>query len=305
MTSMNTRTLKFLRHCVAGFFLLVAGLANAAESAAVPSASSAIRTASAATGTQASGMQATAPSDYRLGAGDAIRVIVFQNPDLTLETRVSESGAISYPLLGSVPVGGLSVSAAERLLEERLKEGKFVKLPQVNIQVMQVKGNQVSVLGHVTRPGRYPLETFNTRLLDMVATAGGIVPATGSDVVVLSGVRDGRPFRKEIDTFSMLSDPSEEVGNEVLLPGDTIYVPKAQMFYIYGESQRPGSYRIEKNMTIRQALATGGGPTPRGMEVWVRLDRVGADGKVQRIGSVDLDGPVKPDDVIYVRESLF
>lgn len=300
MTYMKNRILNFLRLCAAGFVLLVAGFANAADPAAVANSASGIQTASAATSTQA-----TAPSDYRLGPGDAIRVIVFQNPDLTLETRVSESGSISYPLIGSVPVGGLSVSAAERLLEERLKEGKFVKLPQVNIQVMQVKGNQVSVLGHVTRPGRYPLETFNTRLLDMVATAGGIVPATGSDVVVLSGVRDGRPFRKEIDTFSMLSDPSSDVGNEVLLPGDTIYVPKAQMFYIYGESQRPGSYRIEKNMTIRQALATGGGPTPRGMEVWVRLDRVGADGKVQRIGSVDLDGPVKPDDVIYVRESLF
>jgi polysaccharide export outer membrane protein len=218
---------------------------------------------------------------------------------------VSESGAISYPLVGSVPIGGLTVSAAERLIEEKLKEGKFVKSPQVNIQVLQVKGNQVSVLGYVTKPGRYPLEAFNTRLLDMVATAGGIVPSTGSDVVVLSGVRNGQPFRREIDTFSMLNEPSSEAGNEVLLPGDTIYVPKAQVYYIYGESQRPGSYRIEKNMTIRQALAMGGGPTPRGMEFWVRLDRVGTDGKVERIGSISLDEPVKPDDVIYVRESLF
>jgi polysaccharide export outer membrane protein len=244
-------------------------------------------------------------NDYRLGIGDAIRVLVFQNPELTLETRVSESGAISYPLVGSVPIGGLTVSAAERLIEEKLKEGKFVKSPQVNIQVLQVKGNQVSVLGYVTKPGRYPLEAFNTRLLDMVATAGGIVPSTGSDVVVLSGVRNGQPFRREIDTFSMLNEPSSEAGNEVLLPGDTIYVPKAQVYYIYGESQRPGSYRIEKNMTIRQALAMGGGPTPRGMEFWVRLDRVGTDGKVERIGSISLDEPVKPDDVIYVRESLF
>ena len=302
---MNNRLLNFFGLCAACFLLLASGLARAAEPAATSNPTHAPSMASAASAAQTGTPAAATSGDYRLGAGDAIRVIVFQNPDLTLETRVSESGAISYPLLGSVPIGGLSVSAAERLLEERLKEGKFVKLPQVNIQILQVKGNQISVLGHVTRPGRYPLETFNTRLLDMVATAGGIVPATGSDVVVLSGVRDGRPFRKEIDTFSMLSDPSADIGNEVLLPGDTIYVPKAQMFYIYGESQRPGSYRIEKNMTIRQALATGGGPTPRGMEVWVRLDRVGADGKVERIGSVDLDGPVKPDDVIYVRESLF
>lgn len=244
-------------------------------------------------------------NDYRLGIGDTIRVIVFQNPELTLETRVSESGAITYPLVGSVAVGGLTVNAAERLIEGKLKDGKYVKAPQVNIQVLQVKGNQISVLGYVTKPGRYPLETFNTRLLDMIATAGGIVPATGSDVVVLSGIREGRPFRKEIDTYSMLNEPAAEAANEVLLPGDTIYVPKAQVFYIYGESQRPGSYRIEKNMTIRQALAMGGGPTPRGTEMWVRLDRVGNGGKVERVSSVSLDEPVKADDVIYVRESLF
>lgn len=244
-------------------------------------------------------------NDYRLGTGDAIRILVFQNPELTLETRVSESGVITYPLLGGVEVGGLTVNAAERLIEERLKQGKFVKSPQVNIQVLTVKGNQISVLGYVTKPGRYPLETFNTRLLDMVATAGGIVPGTGSDVVVLSGVRNGQPFRKEVDTFSMLSQSATEAENEVLMPGDTIYVPKAMVFYIYGESQRPGSYRIEKNMTIRQALALGGGPTPRGMELWVRLDRVGENGKIERISSVSLDEPVRPDDVIYVRESLF
>lgn len=253
----------------------------------------------AAMGAQASN------NDYRLGIGDTIRVIVFQNPELTLETRVSESGAITYPLVGSVPIGGLSVGAAERLIEERLKDGKFVKSPQVNIQVLQVKGNQVSVLGYVTKPGRYPLETFNTRLLDMLATAGGIDPAAGSDVVVLSGMRDGVPFRKEVDTFTMLNQSSAEGVNEVLMSGDTIYVPKAQVFYIYGESQRPGAYRVEKSMTIRQALAMGGGPTPRGTELWVRLDRKGQDGKIERIGSIDLDTPVKADDVIYVRESIF
>jgi polysaccharide export outer membrane protein len=276
MNSINRRIQVFLQACLACLVLL-----NFAASANASS------------------------NDYRLGSGDAIRILVFQNPELTLETRVTESGAITYPLLGSVEVGGLTVNAAERLIEDRLKQGKFVKSPQVNIQVLTVKGNQVSVLGYVTKPGRYPLETFNTRLLDMVATAGGIVPGTGSDVVVLSGVRNGQPFRKEIDTFSMLNESAPEAENEVLQPGDTIYVPKALVFYIYGESQRPGSYRIEKNMTIRQALALGGGPTPRGMELWVRLDRVGQNGKVERISSVSLDEPVRPDDVIYVRESLF
>ncbi|NBX20375.1 MAG: polysaccharide export protein EpsE, partial [Betaproteobacteria bacterium] len=103
-------------------------------------------------------------SDYPLGAGDTIRVQVFQNPDLTIETRVSESGIITYPLIGAVPLGGLSVAAAEKKIADALQTGGFIQKPQVNIALIQIRGNQVSVLGQVARPGRFPLETVNTRL---------------------------------------------------------------------------------------------------------------------------------------------
>ena len=120
--------------------------------------------------------QAAEDNDYRLGAGDTMRIVVFQNPDLTTEVRVSESGVISFPLLGSVELGGLTVTAAEKKIADMLKEGKFVQQPQVNIVLTQIRGNQVSVLGQVNRPGRYPLETFNTHLSDVLALSGG---ATG------------------------------------------------------------------------------------------------------------------------------
>jgi len=246
--------------------------------------------------------------DYALAAGDNIRVQVFQNPDLMIEARVSESGVISYPLVGSVQIGGLSIGAAEQKIADALMKGGFVRKPQVNITLLQVRGNQVTVLGQVNHPGRFPVEIFNTRVSDMLAAAGGTIPgggtvAGGSDIAVVTGTREGRPFRKEIDIASLyLNDKPQN--DMLVMGGDSIYVPRAPVFYIYGEAQRAGVYRIERGMTVMQALATGGGPTNRGTENRVRLHRSNAAGVVEQI-SPQMSDPVLPNDVIYVRESLF
>jgi len=240
--------------------------------------------------------------DYRLGAGDAIGVQVYQSPDLSIDARVSESGVISYPLVGSVQLGGLTIAEAEKKIADALRSGGFVKVPQVNIVLRQVRGNQVAVLGQVSRPGRFPLETFNTRVSDMLAAAGGTT-ATGDDVLIVTGQRDGKPFRKVIDIPALfLNQKSDE--DIVLAGGDTLYVNKAPMFYIYGEAQRPGPYRIERGMTVMQALAQGGGPTVRGSQNRLKLHRRDASGKVVET-TPSLTDPVRPEDVIYVRESLF
>src|SRR5512145_405991 len=108
---------------------------------------------------------ATSPAparEYPLGAGDDIRVQVFQNPELTVEARVSENGTISYPLIGSVQIGGLSVGEAGRRIADALKSGGFVQQPQVNIVLNLVRGNQVNVLRQVNRRGRFPVETLST-----------------------------------------------------------------------------------------------------------------------------------------------
>jgi len=242
------------------------------------------------------------PGDYLLSAGDALRIMVFQNPDLTLEARVTESGAITYPLVGSVRVGGLSVAQAEQVIAKALRDGGFVQQPQVNILLTQIRGSQVSVLGQVNRPGRYPLENPNTRLSEVLATAGGIA-ATGADTVILVGRRDGQIVRREVDVAAMYL-AQRQAEDLLVAGGDTLYVHRAPTFYVYGEVQRAGSYRLERNMTIRQALAQGGGPTQRGTESRLRLHRRGADGTVSE-RAVELDAPVYADDVLYVRESLF
>jgi polysaccharide export outer membrane protein len=164
-----------------------------------------------------------------------------------------------------------------------------------------MRGNQVSVLGQVNRPGRFPLETLS-RVSDMIAAAGGATQL-GDDYAIVTGLRNGQPFRKVIDIPALyLGERSEE--DIVLAGGDTIYVHRAPMFYIYGEAQRPGAYRIERGMTVMQALAQGGGPTPRGSEWWLRLHRKNADGTVEKL-SPEMTDSVQPEDIIYVRESFF
>lgn len=241
-------------------------------------------------------------AEYQIGAGDNIRISVFQNPDLTLDTRVSENGTISYPLIGVVTIGGLTLLAAEQVIARALRDGNFIQQPQVSIVLTQNRGNQVSVLGLVARPGRFPLETVNTRLSEMVAIAGGIIP-TGADVVILTGTRGGKPLRMEVDIVGMFL--SGDLKNDVVVAGgDVIYVHRQPIYYIYGEAARAGSNRVERNMTFRQALATAGGPTARGTERGLYVYRRGADGRVQ-IVRPDLAELVQADDVIYVRESLF
>lgn len=246
-----------------------------------------------------------ATPEYRLGAGDVIRIVVYQNPDLTLETRVSETGVVSFPLLGNVRIGGLGVSAAEKLIADGLKSGNFVKQPQVTLTLLQIKGNQASVLGQVNRPGRYPIETADMRMTDLLANAGGVA-TTGGDLLVLSGMRNGKPFRLEIDLPQVFGS-SADAGraNDVLIQnGDVLWVERAPMVFIYGEVQRPGPMRLERGMTLMQVLATGGGLNQRGTERGIRIHRKGADGKVQVIQAAMDDG-VKDGDVVYVKESLF
>jgi polysaccharide biosynthesis/export protein len=245
-----------------------------------------------------------AADEYRLAPGDLVRVAVFQNPELTLETRLTDGGQISYPLLGNVRVGGLAIGAAEKLIADGLRAGGFVRNPQVTVALLQARGHQASVLGQVNRPGRYALEAAETRLTDVLALAGGAA-AGGADMVVVSGLRDGKAWRAEVDLPTVFA-PGGRERDLVIRHGDVVWVDRQPLVYIYGEVQRPGAVRLERGMTVMQVLAAGGGLTQRGTERGVRVHRRGADGAAASSAiEPRLSDRVNEGDVVFVRESLF
>ena len=231
-----------------------------------------------------------AQSGEKLGVGDAVRVTVFQQPDLTLETRVAENGTISMPLVGQIKLAGLSTTAAGAQIADALKHGQFLNNPQVNVALTTLRSRQVSVLGMVARPGRYPLDETSSQLADVIAAAGGVL-ATGSESVTVT--RGGKEQKVAL------------LGKGFALQGgETIYVERAPVFYIYGEVSRAGAYRLEPNMSVMQAIAAGGGITPRGSDRRLKLRRAADDGKFIET-DVSVQERVRADDVIYVREALF
>lgn len=243
------------------------------------------------------------PDLYRIGPGDTVRITVYQSPDLSMETRVTEAGVISYPLIGALRLGGLTVNEAETALASALKKGDFIKNPQVSVMVTQVRANQVNVLGQVGKPGRIPLDLAGMRLTDVIALAGGITAAAGSDTVVVTGTRSGQPFRREVDLPRVFA-PGGRGDDIVIHPGDAIWVDRYPVIYLYGEVQKPGQLRLERGMTVMQALASAGGLTQRGTQRGLRVSRRAASGQVQSL-EPSLDDALQAGDVVFVRESLF
>ena len=278
--------------------LALSGVGNAAQTASltVTSPSLASATPTAAPGAPPATAEARLES---LGMGDMVRVTVFRNPDLTTEARVSERGTIVFPMVGEIPVAGLTPSEAGARIADKLRAGKYVVNPEVNVSIAQVNSRQVSVLGNVNKPGRYPLDALNVKLTDLISTAGGIAP-TGSDSITIVSQNGSKA---DVDLAAMFRN-GDLSRNVELAPGDTVYVHKAPMVYVYGEVQKGGAYRIEPHMTVMQAIALGGGITPRGTERGIKISRRGDNGSVKRIDASITDS-VQPDDVIYVKESLF
>ena len=244
---------------------------------------------------------AFAQSRETLGEGDSIRITVFQNPDLTTETRISERGTITFPLVGEIVLAGLTPAGAEARIAKHLIDGKFVLKPQVSLNVVRVRSRQVAVLGQVARPGRYPLDDTSSNLTDILALAGGVIP-TGDDNVTVMVKRNGKTSKLEINVPTMYR--TGDLSRNLQLENDTIFVQRAPVFYIYGEVQRAGAYRLEPAMTVMQALSVGGGVTPRGTDRGLKIRRRTPEGTFQAVDA-RLTDPVQPDDVIYVKESLF
>ncbi|HUW28403.1 MAG TPA: polysaccharide export protein EpsE [Sulfuriferula sp.] len=242
-----------------------------------------------------------AADDYRLGSGDIVHITVYGHPDLNIDARIDEQGKINFPLIGDVPVAGDTASVAQNHIGQALVKGGYIKNAQVNLVVKQYRSMQVSVLGQVNHPGKYPLESTST-VTDLLAMAGGVTLA-GSDTLILMHKQDGKTQETKIDIPDLFQGGNADLNRQVSAD-DAIYVPRAPVFYIYGEVQHPGAFRLEQDMNVMQAISLGGGITPRGTQKGIQIRRRGPAGKVATLNAA-LTDPVLPDDVVYVKESLF
>jgi polysaccharide export outer membrane protein len=236
-----------------------------------------------------------------IGASDSIRITVFQNPDLTTDTRVSQSGSIVFPLIGEVGVAGLTTTEAGIRIADQLKRGNYIINPQVSVAIVQVRSRQVTVLGQIARPGNYVLEDNRSRLTDILTQAGGI-SSTGAETVRVLTNRGGKYEKHEINFPALFrgGDPSTNIQLE---NGDTIFVERAPVFYIYGEVQRAGAYRLEPNTIVMQALSLGGGLTARATERGIGIHRRMPNGELMMIDA-KLTDPIQADDIVFVRERV-
>jgi polysaccharide biosynthesis/export protein len=243
-----------------------------------------------------------------LRPGDVVRITVYGQSDLNTVTRIAANGTISFPFVGDVRVGGLTTADAERRIAARLGDGGFVRNAQVTVFLEERRPafmESVTILGQVERSGRYPLMSTSAEgadtLIDLLALAGG-VNATAADFLMLLRQTDQGQERVRIDLDALMNS-GDITANQELRDEDIVIVPQMEVFYIYGQVHRPGRYRLEKDMTVMQALAVASGVTERGTESGVVLRRRNAD--AIRTINAKLTDELQANDVIYVKESFF
>ncbi len=237
-----------------------------------------------------------------LGPGDSVTLHVFGQPDMDTVLGVADDGTIRVPLAGSVPVGGLSAESAARRVEKAFKDGGFFVDPHVTLTVTQSLSQRVSVLGEVRTPGRYAVDA-RTTIVDLLAQAGGETEFASDTVYVLRTDAGGAVKRYPVN-MKGLADPGASAPTQILRAGDSVYVPRAEQFFILGEVQKPSMYKLEPNLTVLQAISLAGGVTAKGSDRRVEIKRTGKDGQ-QVVIKPKPNDLVQPDDVIRVKESIF
>jgi len=246
--------------------------------------------------------------NYVVGPGDVLAVHVFYEPQLSGSFRVENDGQFGYPFLGRVSASGRTVGSIAGLLKERLSEG-YLRNPQVTVDVEQFRSQSVFVMGEVRTPGKYILSGSIT-LLDALAQSGSPTPAAGSEVLILhpkTPPDDGPTLPNQRDAEVTRVNLREiEDGklsrNVTVRDGDTIFVPKAERFFVTGLVRSPGSYVLERNMTVLQAISTAGGISERGSNRGLKMVRI-VNNKRKELDAKPTD-IVRPGDTIVVRQRL-
>jgi polysaccharide biosynthesis/export protein len=251
---------------------------------------------------------AFAQASATIEPGDVLKISVYGNPDLTTVTRVLPNGTVTFPLIGQVKVGGQAPIDAERRIADRLSNGGFVRNAAVSIFVQERSAkpvNSVTLLGQVLRSGTYSLDQESpgsvTTLIALLAQAGGVTDRA-ADHCYLIRKEGGQARRINVDLANLLryGDVKADVP---LLNGDVVLVPETDVFYIYGEVQRPGRYRLERDMTVMHAVSVASGITPRGNLKGIVLSRPQTGRMVAKDSF--LEDKLLPNDVVFVKTAVF
>ena len=253
-------------------------------------------------------------SDYVIGKEDLLEMGVFEQPDLTRTVRVSGDGTISLPLLGIVPVEGLSTKQAEEKLRGLLSD-KYLTDPQVWVFVKEAKSRKVSVVGAVEKPGSIEMLGDRT-LLEAISEAGGLTHQAGRDLYVLRPDASGAATRIDIDLDDLMIN-GNPVLNIALSPGDVINIPIDRVLHVYvdGAVRKPGEveYKASRPLNLLQAIAAAGGLSERASQKGIVVIRTKTGG-VQDMIKVDLKAvrkgkqenfELENGDSIYVPETFF
>jgi polysaccharide export outer membrane protein len=246
-------------------------------------------------------------TDYRIGAQDVLNITVYGETELSGKYTVEQDGTFTFPLVGRVKAGGVTLREFEQVLKKHLADG-FLRNPQVSIAIETYRSQRILVMGEVRSPGEYLLSSDMT-LLASLARAGGTTPAASREAVIVrsrrvAGNGDGGSADAEIIKIDLGDLQSGNTAlNITLQDGDTVNVPKAQSVFVSGQVKLPGAYAVEPGTTVLQVLSLAGGLTERGADSRVRIQRM-IKGKLKEV-KAKLTDPVQPGDTIIVPQKFF
>ena len=248
-------------------------------------------------------------SEYVIGSLDVLSVTVFGESDLSRRYTVDTDGTIDFPMIGRVAAGGLTLRELEEALAKRLGKGYLVN-PQVGVEVAEYRSRNVFIVGEVRSPGQYPIK-LNMSLVEALALAGPTTTASSEVVIVHPDVArpDGGPVLPDAVGAKSVRINIKELQsgklaqNVQLQDGDTIFVPKAETFFVSGHVRSPGVYVYEPGMTVLQAIALAGGLADRGSHRGMKVLRM-VDGRQLEL-SVSDRTLIQPGDTLVVRQRFF